>query len=55
MDKDEIITQHVVENAVDKNLLETCQQNTLAIHNLAKEVAFVKRNTSRMDDTYENE
>lgn len=53
MDEEEDITQPVVENITIKNIIEICQQNSLAIQNLENDVK-IKNNTSRNDDTYGN-
>lgn len=44
-----------MENIVVNNLQEMCQQNSLAVHNMAKDVVLIKRNTARNDYTYGSE
>lgn len=55
MDEDKITIQLAAENTTVNNLLEICQQNALAIQNMEKDVAIIKKNTSRNYDTYVNE
>lgn len=49
MDEDELISQPSIEDTIGNNLLEMCQQNALAINNLEKDVAIIRRNTSMND------
>lgn len=55
MDEDEVFTLPFIKSTVVNNLMEISRQNALAIHNLAKEVAIIKRITSKMDNTYSTE
>lgn len=51
----EVITQPTIENTIANNLMEICQQNILAIQNPEKDITIIKKNTSKIDDTYGND
>lgn len=56
MDKDKVVVQLAVTNDTTFNtLLEITQKNDLVIHNLAKDMDIIKKNTSWDDDINDNE
>lgn len=55
MDEDEVVTQLAAYNTTFNTLLSICQQNTLAIQNLEKDMEIIKKNTSKDDDINGNQ
>lgn len=54
MDEDKDISQPTAKDKTINNLMEMCQSNSLSIQNVAKDIAIIKKNISRNNDTYGN-
>lgn len=54
MDEDKDIAQPTAKDKTINNLMEIYQSNSLSIQNIAKDIAIIKKNISRNNDTYGN-